>query len=320
MDKQLDLLDSMVKIRAFEDLLAKLFKRGKLPGFVHLYTGQEAVAVGACSVLEPADHITSTHRGHGHIIAKGAEPRRMMAEIFGRVDGYCRGRGGSMHIFDFQLGILGANGIVGGGIPLATGAALADATHGRRNVTVSFFGDGAVGQGVLYESLNLSSIWKLPLIYMCENNGYAEWMPTHTITSSDIADRAASFGMPSVTVDGNDVLAVRAATSEAAARARDGGGPSFIQAMTYRHHGHNQGEETFSGEYRSKEELSSWIERDPIALYKAHLRAEGVASEDTFESLENAARELMQEALRFAEASPFPDPATALQDIFSEAV
>jgi acetoin:2,6-dichlorophenolindophenol oxidoreductase subunit alpha len=319
MDDRLQLLESMVRIRAFEDMLAKLFKRGKLPGFVHLYSGQEAVAVGACSVLGREDHITSTHRGHGHIIAKGAEPSRMMAEIFGRVDGYCRGRGGSMHIFDFELGILGANGIVGGGIPLATGAALADATYERPNVTVAFFGDGATGQGVLFESMNLSALWKLPIVYMCENNGYAEWMPTETISATDIADRAASFGMPSVTIDGNDVLAVRAAASAAVDRARAGEGPSFIQAKTYRHHGHNQGEEAFAGNYRPDDEIQDWMRRDPIVLFKERLLAEGLEG-DAMDKLEADALAEMKAAVAFAENSAFPDPSSALDNVYAEVI
>ncbi|WP_456696264.1 thiamine pyrophosphate-dependent dehydrogenase E1 component subunit alpha [Aeromicrobium sp. P5_D10] len=318
MDERLQLLESMVRIRAFENMLSKLFKRGKLPGFVHLYSGQEAVAVGACSVLGPEDRITSTHRGHGHILAKGAEPSRMMAEIFGRVDGYCRGRGGSMHIFDFELGILGANGIVAGGIPLATGAALADVTFDRPHVTVAFFGDGATGQGVLFESMNLSALWNLPIIYMCENNGYAEWMPTDTISATDIADRAASFGMPSVTVDGNDVMAVREAASAAAERARAGKGPSFIQAKTYRHHGHNQGEEAFAGDYRPVEEMESWMQRDPIPLYTARLIEEGLIDAEAVAAMESTALAEMKAAVKFAENSEFPDPSSALDNLYAE--
>jgi TPP-dependent pyruvate/acetoin dehydrogenase alpha subunit len=312
------LYERMLRIRVFEEKVQQLFKLGKLPGFVHLYIGQEAVAVGACAALGEDDRITSTHRGHGHLIAKGADVERMMAELFGRRTGYCKGKGGSMHIFDFGLGILGANGIVGGGIPIATGAALADRVLGRANVTVAFFGDGAANQGVLLEALNLSSIWKLPVIYLCENNHYTEWMRTETITAGRIADRAHPFLVPGVEVDGNDVLAVHEAVARAVGRARAGEGPTLIEATTYRHLAHNEGEEAFSGVYRPAEEVAAWKARDPLQSFRAYLQHElGVAGEE-LDALESRERERIERAVAFAESSPFPEPAEALDDLYAE--
>jgi acetoin:2,6-dichlorophenolindophenol oxidoreductase subunit alpha len=314
---ELSLYERMFRIRAFEEKVQQLFKLGRLPGFVHLYIGEEAVAVGACSALRATDRITSTHRGHGHLIAKGADVRRMMAELLGRSTGYCKGKGGSMHIFDFSLGILGANGIVGGGIPIATGAAMADHILDRPNVTVAFFGDGAANQGVLLEALNLSSIWRLPVVYVCENNHYTEWMRTETITAGEIVDRAKPFLVPGVKVDGNDVLAVRAAVAIAVERARAGDGPTLIEALTYRHLAHNEGEEAFSGAYRPPEEIAAWKERDPVRAFRARLQSQNGVSVAQLERLEEAERGRIEEAVAFAEASPFPDPAEAVTDLFS---
>jgi acetoin:2,6-dichlorophenolindophenol oxidoreductase subunit alpha len=312
------LYERMYRIRAFEQKVQQLFKLGKLPGFVHLYVGQEAVAVGACSALCADDRIASTHRGHGHLIAKGADVERMMAELFGRRTGYCKGKGGSMHIFDFGLGILGANGIVGGGIPIATGAALADRVLGRANVTVAFFGDGAANQGVLLEALNLSSIWKLPVIFLCENNQYTEWMRTEVITAGRIADRAHPFLVPGVEADGNNVLAVRSAVAQAVERARAGEGPTLIEAVTYRHLAHNEGEEAFSGIYRPAEELAAWKARDPIPSFRAHLERElGVAASE-LDELEVQELRRIDQAVEFAQSSPFPDAAEALDDLYAE--
>jgi acetoin:2,6-dichlorophenolindophenol oxidoreductase subunit alpha len=312
----LGLFERMARIRAFELKVQELFKRGTLPGFVHLYVGEEAIAAGMCSVLETTDRITSTHRGHGHLIAKGADVRLMMAELFGRRDGYCKGKGGSMHIVDYRLGILGANGIVGGGIPLATGAGLADAVLGRDHVTVCFFGDGASNQGVLLEALNLSAIWDLPVIYVCENNHYTEWMRTEDITAGSIADRAGPFGVPGLAVDGNDVLAVRAAASAAADRARGGGGPTLIETQTYRWLAHNEGEEAFSGEYRPAAEIEAWKRRDPLAQFREHLESAGVAP-DALDQIEAAERERVEEAAQFGRSSPLPDAAEALDDLYA---
>jgi acetoin:2,6-dichlorophenolindophenol oxidoreductase subunit alpha len=316
----LTLYERMIRIRAFEEKVQQLFKLGKLPGFVHLYIGEEAVAVGACSVLRDDDRITSTHRGHGHLIAKGADVGRMMAELFGRRSGYCKGKGGSMHIFDFGLGILGANGIVGGGIPIATGAALADQVIGRDSVTVAFFGDGAANQGVLHEALNLSSVWRLPVIYLCENNQYTEWMRTEDITAGKIADRAHAFGVPGEQVDGNDVFAVRDAVSIAVARARGGEGPSLIEALTYRHLAHNEGEEVFSGVYRPPEEVEAWKARDPIAALRRRLAEEAEVTADDLDGIERRERETIDAAVAGAESSEFPAAEEALDDLFAERI
>jgi len=312
------LYERMARIRAFETKVQTLFKRGTLPGFVHLYVGEEAVAVGACSVLERTDRITSTHRGHGHLIAKGADVSRMMAELLGRATGYCKGKGGSMHIVDYSLGILGANGIVGGGLPIATGAGLADHVLGRSHVTVCFFGDGAANQGVLLESLNLSAVWGLPVIYVCENNHYTEWMRTEDITAGGIAERALPFGVPGIKVDGNDVLAVRAAARDAVDRARAGGGPTLIEAETYRQLAHNEGEEVFSGPYRPNAEIESWTKRDPIVAFRARLRDQAGVEEATLERIDEQERELIEAALRFANESQMPDAADALRDLYVE--
>jgi TPP-dependent pyruvate/acetoin dehydrogenase alpha subunit len=315
-EKLEEMLRLMFRIRRFEEKLARLFKRGKLPGFVHLYIGEEAVAVGACSALKREDRITSTHRGHGHVIAKGAEVRRMMAELLGKVDGYCRGKGGSMHTVDFGLGVMGTNGIVGGGIPIAVGSAWGDKQLGRDYVTVSFFGDGASNQGVFFESMNLAAIWKLPVVFMCENNGYTEWTATEKLTAGDISDRGRAFGIPSVRVDGNDVLAVNGAVGEAVRLARSGGGPSLIEARTYRWHGHNEGEEVFSGKYRPEEEMAEWRERDPIAAFGARLTEWGVLSADDVARVDAEEVQRIEEALEFAQESPFPDPDEALEHLF----
>jgi TPP-dependent pyruvate/acetoin dehydrogenase alpha subunit len=310
------MLRLMLRIRRFEERLAKLFKRGKLPGFVHLYIGEEAVAVGACSALKKEDRITSTHRGHGHVIAKGAEVERMMAELLGREDGYCRGKGGSMHTVDFSLGIMGTNGIVGGGIPIAVGSAWGDKQLGRDHVTVSFFGDGASNQGVFFEGMNLAAIWKLPVIFMCENNGYTEWTPTEKLTAGQIADRGRAFGIPSVQVDGNDVVAVHNAVAEAVERGRKGEGPTLIEARTYRWHGHNEGEEAFSGPYRSKDEIDDWKGKDPIAAFSARLVEWGVCTQEEIDAVDAEETERVKESVKFAEASPFPDPEEALMHLF----
>ena len=316
-DQLVQMLRLMVRIRRFEDKVAWLFKRGKLPGFVHLYIGEEAVAVGACSALREGDRITSTHRGHGHLIAKGADVSRMMAELLGKRDGYCRGKGGSMHIVDFSLGIMGTNGIVGGGIPIAVGSAWGDRQLGSDRVTVTFFGDGASNQGVFFEAMNLAAIWKLPLIFLCENNQYTEWTATTKLTAGRIADRSGPFGIPSEQIDGNDVLAVNAATARAVERARAGGGPTLIEALTYRWHGHNEGEEAFSGKYRPDEEIALWKSRDPIVRFRRDLADRGFLDQAAADQIEHEEVQRVEESLSFAEASPFPDPEEALMHQFA---
>jgi pyruvate dehydrogenase E1 component alpha subunit len=315
--RELRLYARMVLIRTFENKLRDLFSKGRLPGFVHLYVGEEAVAVGACSVLRDTDKITSTHRGHGHLIAKGADPRRMMAEIMGKSTGLCRGKGGSMHIADYSLGILGANGIVGGGIPIATGSALADQVLAREAVTVCFFGDGAANQGVLLEALNLSAIWRLPVVYLCENNGYTEWMRTEDIVAGSIAGRARPFGVPADEVDGNDVLAVRDAVREAVERARGGGGPSMIEARTYRILAHNEGEEAFSGEYRPAAEIARWQADDPIDRLAAVLADRHGTTAASLDAIAQRQRRQVDAAVEYAQGSPDPQPEDALDDVFA---
>ncbi len=311
------MLRTMIRIRRFEERLATLFKRGELPGFVHLYLGEEAVATGVCSALRPDDRITSTHRGHGHVIAKGARVDKMMAELFGKVDGYCRGKGGSMHTVDFSLGIMGTNGIVGGGIPIGTGSAWGDRHLGRDNVTVVFFGDGASNQGVFFESMNLAQIWRLPVIFVCENNGYTEWTPTEKLTAGRIADRGTPMGIPGEQVDGNDVVAVRTAVTKAVTRARAGDGPSLIEAMTYRWHGHNEGEEAFAGAYRPDEEQQSWREREPIKAYAERLIADGVIDQTTWEAIDAEEVAGIDAAVAFGKESTFPDPEEALDHLYA---
>ncbi len=315
-DELLEMMRRMLRIRRFEEKLAALFKRGKLPGFVHLYIGEEAVAVGACAALSERDRITSTHRGHGHLIAKGADISRMMAELLGRRDGYCRGKGGSMHIVDFSLGIMGTNGIVGGGIPIAVGSAWGDKQLGRDSVTACFFGDGASNQGVFLEGMNLAAIWRLPVLFVCENNQYTEWTPTTKLTAGRIADRGTALGIPGEQIDGNDTIAMHAATAAAVARARAGEGPTLIEAITYRWHGHNEGEEVFSGKYRPDDEIADWKARDPIERFRLRLRESDVLDDPGFETLNRDEVAGVEEALAFAEASPLPEPEEALEHVF----
>ena len=313
----LHLYRRMMRIRVFEEKVQELHKLGRLPGFVHVYLGEEAVAVGACSVLRDTDHITSTHRGHGHCIAKGADVAPMMAELFGRTDGYCRGKGGSMHIIDTSRGILGANGIVGGGIPMATGSGLADAVLGRDGVTICFFGDGAANQGVLMEALNLAAIWKLPIIYLCESNHYMEFTATTDLTAGRIYRRAEPFGLIGMEVDGNDVLEVRRVVGEAAGRARRGEGPTLIEAVTYRFAGHSEGESAFVSAYRTDEEVESWKARDPVTSFRALLLAETPITVSEIEAIDAEEQSAVESAVDFAEASPFPLPEEAFDHVFA---
>jgi TPP-dependent pyruvate/acetoin dehydrogenase alpha subunit len=311
------MLRKMILIREFDDLAIRLRTEGKIYGTVHPYVGQEAVAVGVCANLTNADRVTSTHRGHGHCIAKGADVKRMMAELFGRVDGYCKGKGGSMHIADFSVGMLGANGIVGGGLPIAAGAALAAQIEGKGNVAVCFFGDGAVTEGEFHEALNVSSVWKLPIVFICENNQYAAnnaIAVQHPIT--DVAVRAKSYGLPGMSIDGNDVLAVRHAAGEAIERARRGEGPTLVECKTYRWYFHAM-RNAPPPETRPAEEIALWKERDPIARLATDLIAQRVITESDLGGLHREVESVLREAVAFADASPFPDPADILVDMFS---
>ncbi len=324
------LYSNMVLIRRFEERAADLRSTGFVPGFLHPYIGQEAVAVGACTALGPHDYITSTHRGHGHILARGGDPKHMYAELFARRDGYNRAKGGSLHIANIELGIIGANGIVGGGLPIAVGAALAlkhsaaiaehDPTdpRGQRGdgVAVTFFGDGASNQGSFHESLNLAALWRLPVIFVCENNLYGEFTPQHKHqTIRDIAGRASSYAIPGLIADGNDVLDVFRVVSKAAEDARKGRGPTLVECKTYRHRGHYEGD---MATYRPPEEVAFWMEADPIVNYRRRLQSEGDFSAQELNELDQQVERQLDEAIEFAKASPHPDPEEALEDVFVE--
>jgi pyruvate dehydrogenase E1 component alpha subunit len=297
---------TMATIRAFEERVAREFKTGEVPGFVHMYIGEEGVATGVCANLRDDDCITSTHRGHGHAIAKGCDLKAMMAEIYGRETGLCKGRGGSMHVADFTRGMIGANAIVGGGIALATGAALSAQVRGTDQIAVAFFGDGAANQGVLHESLNLAAIWSLPVVYVCENNGFAESTPAAYATSvEDVAARASSYGIPGAIVDSRDVLAVREVAAEAVDRARRGDGPTLLEAKTYRIRGHFEGDPEL---YRDDDERREARERDPLPRLREQLLADGTASEADLEAVQSEIQAEIDAAVEHAKASPWPDP------------
>jgi acetoin:2,6-dichlorophenolindophenol oxidoreductase subunit alpha len=319
-DRRLAMLERMLLIRRIEERLGEDFRAGRLISGVHLYIGQEAVAVGVCEHLKQSDWIASTHRGHGHFLAKGGDPMALMAEVHGRRTGACKGMGGTMHVADLSRGILGANGIVGGGISLIAGAALAAHLDGRSAVAVAFFGDGATAQGVLAEALNLSALWKLPMVMVCENNGWSEYSPTSTVVAGAIAERARPFGVPAVTIDGNDLEAVWEAAGEAIARARGGQGPTLIEARTYRLAGHVEAETGFlqGASYRSAGEIEEWRARDPIARYAAMLVAAGVVDDASYGALDTRVLATVEGAVRFALESPEPDPAQALRFMFSD--
>jgi pyruvate dehydrogenase E1 component alpha subunit len=305
----------MVKIRLFEEQVAKFFAAGKIPGFVHLSVGQEAAAAGVCATLRTADYIATTHRGHGHMIAKGGDLRLMMAELFGKKTGYCKGKGGSMHIADLDLGILGANGIVGGGLPIAAGAALASQYLGNDTVTVCFFGDGASNQGTTHEAMNLATCWKLPVVFVCENNLYGiSCCTVNSMCVPDIADRAAAYDMPGVVVDGNDVVAVYEAAIEAVKRAREGKGPTLIECKTYRWRGHFEGDPC---NYRREDELKEWKTKDPILRFENKLREMNLLTQEKIEQIADSLAKELEEAVRYAEQSPYPEPSELTEDVYT---
>jgi pyruvate dehydrogenase E1 component alpha subunit len=305
----------MTRIRHFEERVAREFADGNIPGSVHLYIGEEAVATGAIAHLKKEDYIMSTHRGHGHLIAKGGETDKMMAELFAKKTGYCLGKGGSMHIANLDIGMLGAAGIVGSGIPIATGAGLSAVLRGTDQVTIAFFGDGAANIGRFHEGINLASVWHLPVIFICENNLWAVSVPTSTsLNIPNIADRAVGYGIPGIVVDGMDVMAVYEAVGEAVARARNGQGPSLIEAKTYRFRGHFEGD---SGTYRPKEEIEQWLQRDPINTYKAKLLEMKVLTKKQTEDIDKEALAEMDTAVKFAQESPFPEPEETLENVYS---
>ena len=310
----------MVLIRKFELKAKKLFEANKLPGFLHLYVGEEAVAVGVCSALRVTDQITSTHRGHGHLIAKGGDVKKMMAELFGKATGYCKGQGGSMHISDYSTGILGANGIVGAGLPIATGAAFAFKYKNEDKVAVCFFGDGASNRGTFHESLNMAAAFKLPVVFVCENNLYgisvdARYVAAGVVNGKNIADRAVGYDIPGVVVDGNDVNAVYEAACAAVARARAGEGPTLIECKTWRQLGHYVGD---PDNYRTDEEKAAWLQRDPIKAVGTQLLEKGVCSQENLDKIATDTDALIEDAVAEAEAAPYPDASALLTDIYAE--
>lgn len=316
-DTQFDLHKRMVRIRLFEETAGRLAEAAKLPGFLHLYVGEEAVAAGMCGALNDDDHITSTHRGHGHLVAKGGDFNRMMAELMGKETGYCKGKGGSMHISDLSLGMLGANGIVGAGSPIAVGAAFANKYRGRGQVAVAFFGDGATNIGAFHEAANMACALHLPIVFACENNEYGEFTPRDkTMAITDIVDRAAGYGMPGVIVDGMDVIAVHEAALEAVARARAGGGPSLIEAKTYRFFNHH-GIQNLGLKYRSDDEVERWKLRDPIFTLEDRMIANGDATRADFDKVWADQRDEIDVAIRFAEESPYPPQENLLKDVYT---
>jgi len=316
-DRQADdlaLYQTMVTIRGFEERVNQLMNQGQIPGFVHLSTGQEAIAAGACSVLTDADTITSTHRGHGHCIAKGGTVDRMMAEMFGKPEGYCRGRSGSMHIADPDVGILGANAIVGGGIPMSVGSALAAQIDGKGRVAVVFFGEGAVANGVFHEALNIAALWKLPLIMICENNQYVELSHvSQHLSSSHVATFGAAYGIAAHTGDGNDVEHVRDTVAHAVARARQGDGPSLLEFETYRWHGHFVGDPQA---YRSQDEVELWKTRDPIARYATVIKARHSLSDDALQGVHQVVDDQIEKAVSWAAALAAPSASIATEDVY----
>lgn len=311
-----ELYATMALVRAFESSVAQLYRDGEIPGFVHTSLGQEAVAAGVCAALEPGDYLATTHRGHGHCLARGVEPESMMAELFARGEGLCHGKGGSMHVADPGLGVLGANAIVGASLPLATGAALASKLRRQGRVAVAFFGEGAVNQGVFHESVNLAAIWDLPVLFLCENNVYAEFTDSRRMTRvPSVAERVAAYGIEGAVVDGNDAEAVHAAAAEAVARCRDGRGPALLEAETYRWHGHYEGD---AQPYKPEDEVARWRELDPLVVQSRRLCERGEATEEELEAIAAAARERVAAAVERARSLPAPDPEEAFADVFGD--
>lgn len=308
-------LKKMMEIRRFEEKVMELLSRNIIKGASHLYAGEEAVAVGACAAIREDDYITSTHRGHGHCLAKGGKLPQMMAELCGKATGYCKGRGGSMHIADVTKGNLGATGIVGSNIPVATGAGISVKLRKTDQVVLCFFGDGATNNGVFHESLNMASVWKLPVIYICENNLYGMSVSVSRASAvENVADRASAYNMPGEIVDGMDVLAVKKVVSQAVKRAREGKGPSLIECKTYRYYGHSRSDPRV---YRTKEEEREWRERCPIKNFRAYLIKEGVLTEEEAKRLEEEVEREIEEAEKFALESPYPDPSELLDDVYA---
>ena len=314
-EKLVEMFRKMLEIRLFEEKVFELYAQNLVPGTIHLCAGEEAVAVGVCSALRKDDYITSTHRGHGHCIAKGAELKRVMAEILGKETGYCKGKGGSMHIADFSIGVLGATAVVGAGIPIAVGAGLSIKLRKADHVVACFFGEGASNQGTFHEGINMASTWKLPVIFVCENNLYAMGTRQSVVMAiENVADRAAAYGIPGVVVDGNDVLAVYEATLKAVERSRKGEGPTLIECKTYRHKGHSRVD---PAKYRPKKEVEEWLAKDPIKRFKEKLLKTNTLEEAEIRQIEKEVSAEIEEAVKFAMESPYPAPEEALQDVYA---
>jgi pyruvate dehydrogenase E1 component alpha subunit len=306
----------MLEIRLFEEKIFELYAQNLVPGTIHLYAGEEAVAVGVCSSLRKDDYITSTHRGHGHCIAKGADLKRTMAEILGKKTGYCKGKGGSMHIADFNVGMLGATAVVGAGLPIAVGAGLSIQLRKTDQVVVCFFGEGASNQGTFHESINMASVWRLPVVFVCENNLYAMGTrQSRVMNITDVANRAAAYGIPGEIVDGNDVLAVHEIIGKAVERARKGEGPTLVECKTYRHKGHSRVD---PAKYRPKEEVEEWLGKDPIKNFRTYLLAAHFMTEMEIQQIEQNASIKIEEAVKFALESPFPLAEEALEDVYAQ--
>lgn len=309
---------TLVRIRKFESKAVDLFAEGQIPGFLHSYLGEEAIATGVCANLRKTDFITSTHRGHGHIIAKGGDTKYMMAELYGRTTGYCKGKGGSMHIADRDLGILGANGIVGAGQDIAVGAGLAIRYRGTDQVAACFFGDGSTNQGTFHEALNLASVWKLPVIFVCENNHFGISMSQSKHQAiQDIADRAASYGFPGIAVDGNDVMAVYEVAKEAVDRARKGRGPTLIECKTWRWRGHFEGD---PGTYKDPKEQEAWMDKEPVGRYRTFLEENGVMTSDETSAIDTMIDDEIDAAIAYASESPLPKPEDVVKDVYTDIV
>jgi pyruvate dehydrogenase E1 component alpha subunit len=318
----MEMLRRMLLIRHFEEAVISLVERAEIVGAAHSYIGEEAVAVGACLALRDDDWMTGNHRSHGHPIAKGGDVNRAMAELLGKSTGFCKGKGGSMHLADFSIGILGESGILGSSIPTAVGAALGSKLQGNDRVAVPFFGDGASNEGAFHESVNLAAVWKLPVVFLCENNQYAVTSSFKDMVASDnISDRSAAYNIPGVLVDGQDVIAMYEAVSEAVARARAGQGPSLIEGRTYRYYDHSLGlGRIVRDSYRDDEEVEQWKERDPILIHKQRLLEQGIATQEEIDQMESAVKQQIEDAVTFARESPYPDPSELFEDMFADAI
>ena len=316
-EKKIEMLRTMITIRLFEEKIVDMYARGLVPGLAHLYVGEEAVATGVCANLRKEDYITSTHRGHGHVIAKGAELKFMMAELFGKKTGYCKGKGGSMHIADVDIGILGANGIAGGGLPLAVGAGLSSKLRQTDQVTACFFGDGSSNNGTFHESLNFAAVHRLPVVFVCENNTYGISVSQRQHqTIKDVSIRSASYNMPGITIDGNDVMAVYETAGKAVERARAGGGPTLMECKTYRWRGHHEGDPNQGRRYRSMDEVKEWMEKCPIKRFEQRLVDEKVVTKPKIKKVWEEIQKAIDDSVEYANQSPFPEPQDLYEDVY----